>query len=176
MSTQNQKVNKNTITSPASIFIRTYYDNLQKQISDLTALDQTGELSLTKQAELAATDINNIMAQYEKTGILVHTNKHQGTYTDLLDATTYHESMNAVVEAQAAFNSLPANIRSRFGNDPGAFLDFVSDKNNIPEMRKMGLVPPLKSEAIPPKEVVTDTPPASKKADKTSAKPSSDTE
>jgi len=37
------------------------------------------------------------------------------------------------------FNDLPSSIRSRFGNDPAAFLDFVQDENNADEMVKLGL-------------------------------------
>jgi phage internal scaffolding protein len=38
------------------------------------------------------------------------------------------------------FNDLPSSIRSRFGNDPAAFLDFVNDEGNADEMIKLGLI------------------------------------
>lgn len=131
---------KTNLSPDAPPVIRTYYDGKQKQISDLTALDQTGEISLTKQADLASSDVNTIMAQYEKTGMLSHVNQYQGNYINLGDAKSYHDNMNDVLAAQTAFASLPADIRARFGNDPAAFLDFVSDQKNKPELIKMGLV------------------------------------
>lgn len=99
-----------------------------------------GEQSLTKQSEAAACDINNIMGQYERTGLIPHVSQYQGQYGDLGDSLSYHESMNAVIAAQTAFESLPASIRSRFGNDPAAFLDFVNDDANREEMGRMGLL------------------------------------
>lgn len=99
-----------------------------------------GEFSLTKQSEAAACDINNIMSQYERTGLIPHVAQYQGQYADLGDSLSYHDSMNAVIAAQNAFDSLPANIRARFGNDPAAFLDFVNDDSNREEMGRMGLL------------------------------------
>jgi phage internal scaffolding protein len=104
-------------------------------------IDFGDEPSLTKQSEADSCDINKIMGQYEKTGLIPHVNRYQGHYSDLGDAKSYHESMNSVIEAQDAFDSLPASIRTRFGNDPALFLDFVSDPDNRPEMEKMGLLP-----------------------------------
>lgn len=104
-------------------------------------IDFGDEPSLTKQSEADACDINKIMGQYEKTGLLPHINHYQGRYEDLGDSRSYHENLNAVIAAQDAFDSLPASIRTRFGNDPALFLDFVSDPDNREEMEKMGLLP-----------------------------------
>jgi hypothetical protein len=38
--------------------------------------------------------------------------------------------------------ALPADIRFRFLNDPGRFVDFCSDPANRDEMSKMGLLRP----------------------------------
>lgn len=100
----------------------------------------TDPISLTHQSEAPACDINNIMKKYEKTGILEHRNTFEGKYGDFTDAPMdYHESMNSVLAAQQMFSSLPSKIRSRFGNDPGAFVDFVGNPENIEELQKMGL-------------------------------------
>lgn len=96
--------------------------------------------SLTHQSMAGETDINNIMRKFEKTGILEHRNTFEGKYGDFTDTPQdYHESMNAVLAANDMFETLPAKIRRRFGNDPGQFLDFVGDPNNSKEMIKMGL-------------------------------------
>lgn len=104
-------------------------------------IDFGDEPSLTKQSEADSCDINKIMGQYEKTGLLPHINHYQGRYEDLGDARSYHENLNSVIAAQDAFDSLPASIRTRFHNDPALFLDFVSDPDNKEEMEKMGLLP-----------------------------------
>lgn len=99
----------------------------------------TGE-SLTHQAHKRECDVNNIMAKFEKTGVLEHRNTYQGEYADFTNAPMdYQESLNQVLEAEEMFSSLPSKIRARFGNSPAAFLDFVDNPESGPEMVKMGL-------------------------------------
>lgn len=95
---------------------------------------------LTHQEMKEECDINNIMAKFEKTGMLEHRNQFAGQYGDFTNAPgDYQESLNAVLDAEEMFSTIPAKTRARFGNDPGAFLDFVSDPGNADEMVKMGL-------------------------------------
>lgn len=100
-------------------------------------IDAGGE-SRTKQSFKKECDINVIMAKYQKTGAITHFNKHQQNY-GIADGQTFQDAMNLVCEAQEMFNELPSSIRSRFGNDPAAFLDFVQDESNESEMVKLGL-------------------------------------
>lgn len=118
--------------------------------------------SLTHQSEAPQCDINTIMLKYQKTGIITHENRYQGQYGDFTNTPTdYHESMNAVLEAQDMFDSLPSSVRKRFHNDPASFLDFVGNPDNQDEMVRLGL-----SKARPaPSEVLEDpTPPKKAKA------------
>ena len=50
--------------------------------------------------------------------------------------------MNAVIAANNSFAAMPAEIRARFNNDAGAFVDFCADANNRDEAIKLGLIPP----------------------------------
>lgn len=102
--------------------------------------------SLTMQNFAAECDISNIMRSFAKTGLVNHVNRYQGQYGDFADAPTYHEAMNIIVEAQDAFDSLPANLRAKFANDPAQFLDFVHNPENEKEMIELGLANP--SQAI----------------------------
>lgn len=43
--------------------------------------------------------------------------------------------------ADANFASLPAEIRQKFNNDTGQFLEFVNNDENIEAMQEMGLIP-----------------------------------
>lgn len=100
----------------------------------------TTGVSLTHQSMKRECDINAIMSKWQKTGILEHRNNYQGQYGDFTNTPQdYQESMNQVLAAQEMFESLPSSVRRRFGNDPGAFLDFVADPDNLDEMKKMGL-------------------------------------
>jgi len=96
--------------------------------------------SRTKQSFAEESEINRIVARYQKTGIVDHVAKYGGMYGDMPDQDDFHEAMNLVTEAQTMFNDLPSNVRSRFTNDPAEFLEFVSDPENRDEMIKMGLI------------------------------------
>lgn len=126
-----------------------------------TTLDlKTGELvetpSMTKQSFVKECDINNIIKQYSTTGVLKHISARaeQGMYIDLPDEVDFQTSIEIVRAAQDAFASLPSSVRSRFENDPGQFLDFMSNPKNQEEMIKLGLA----TDNRPPKE--PETPPA----------------
>lgn len=113
----------------------------------------TGE-SLTHQSFAAEVNINTIMDKYAARGILDHVNQHQGSYGDMPSETDYHANLQSVMDANDAFASLPAAIRSRFDNDPGKFLGFVQDPKNQHEIDKMGLGE--QSASPEAKEVETD--------------------
>lgn len=118
----------------------------------------TGEVtqppSLTKQEFKRESDINNILKQYSKTGMLNHLNIRaaQGMYADLPDAVDFQDSLHLVRQAEATFMTLPAKLRDRFANDPANFLEFCSDPRNLEEMRELGLAikPPPAPEASEP--------------------------
>lgn len=103
-------------------------------------LDFMGQATRTKSSFQAECDINTIMSKYAATGLVSHVRQHAGDYSDLSDGVDYQRSMDMMIAAQAAFGSLPAKIRTRFGNDPTFFLDFVADPANREEMDRMGLL------------------------------------
>lgn len=87
------------------------------------------------------TDVNAIMRKYAKTGELRHVTSMAGEYGDFSSAPDYRSAMDQLIAADALFMELPAKIRDRFGNDPAQFIEFATDKNNIDELRKLGLAP-----------------------------------
>lgn len=98
--------------------------------------------SRAKQAFKDECNINNIMARYEKTGLIDHIKENQGRYVDAPSHEDFHQAMNLVTSAKSMFESLPSKIRSDFKNDPSLFLDFVADESNREQMVKYGLVDP----------------------------------
>lgn len=96
--------------------------------------------SRTKQSFKAESDINTIMAKHQKTGLIDHVAKFNGRYEDLPDSFDYQTGLNQIIEAEAAFASLPSSIRNRFANDPKEFLAFVEDPENEEEMVDLGLL------------------------------------
>lgn len=97
--------------------------------------------SRTKQSFRDESEINNIVARYQKTGIVDHVAKYGGMYQDMPHQDDFHQAMNLVTEATSMFNELPSNLRGRFENDPAAFLEFVGNEDNHAEMVEMGLMP-----------------------------------
>jgi phage internal scaffolding protein len=122
----------------SAVFLRTPYNYDTMEASDASALS-CEDPSLAQQHARDETDINTIVKRFGLTGELP-SNVRTPTYGDFSDAMDYHASLNAVRAADAAFMQLPADIRTRFNNDPGAFVDFVSDDNNRAEAEKLGLV------------------------------------
>lgn len=133
-------------------------DGSKRVFLDCQEIDKkTGEVinpGLTKQAFKKDCDINYIMAKYEKTGVIEHVARYNGQYGDFGDVEDYQTSLNKVIAADEMFMTLPANVRKRFGNNPGEFLDFVSDEANIDEMVALGLAKPKVSVSKP--EVKTE--------------------
>ncbi|QCQ85035.1 internal scaffolding protein [Blackfly microvirus SF02] len=118
--------------------------------------------SLTRQEFLADCDINTIMAQYEKTGVISHVNNGQPQYLDVTDVPDLAQAIEVVKSAEAAFMRLPASVRREFDNDPVQFVDYVQNaqESDRERLREWGLIPPLPPEKPPQKvEVVSQTPP-----------------
>lgn len=98
--------------------------------------------SLAVQSQKEEADINVIVRRFGVTGELPQGLKVP-RYGDFIDTVTdYRTALDLVMEADKAFMALPAEVRQRFGNDPGKFLDFVEDPANLEELRKMGLAVP----------------------------------
>lgn len=96
--------------------------------------------SLTKQSEKDACDINRIMRRYEATGMLEHTSRIQGVFSDVSDAVDYQSALHVVDSATNAFYSLSAKVRKRFNNNPAELLDFVRNPANRKEALDLGLL------------------------------------
>jgi len=112
-----------------------------------------------KQSFKGECDINRIMGKYLKSGTVDHFTRHGGTY-GFASSATFHDAMNVVVKAEKMFSDLPSDIRKKFANDPAAFLEFVQDEKNLPEMRKLGLAPEAPSSSSPAPEPAPTPAPA----------------
>jgi len=97
------------------------------------------EPSLAQQHMKEEVDINNILYKYTQTGVMPFASQNP-TFGDFSNATDYHSAMNAIKDAQNAFNELPASLRERFDNDPSLLIDFLNDENNQNEAYELGLV------------------------------------
>lgn len=99
------------------------------------------EPTRTQQHQAAEADINLIVKRFSQTGLLPNAAKAP-TYADFSEVVDFQSAQIAIRSAQEAFMTLPANVRYRFNNDPGAFVDFCSEEGNRSELIDLGLIPP----------------------------------
>lgn len=97
--------------------------------------------SLTKQAFSDPADINNIVAKFISTGTLDWFNRLEPRFGDFSGVEDYHACLNRVVEAQQAFDALPAKVRAHFENDPARLVEAAHDPERREELRALGFVP-----------------------------------
>lgn len=124
------------------------------------------EPSLTQQQFKDQTDINRIMAQYEKMGISYGNlpNDQSAVYGDVsLIPNNYQEILHKVAAAEAAFLQLPAELRSQYNNNPQDLVDWLAKPENNAKAVELGLKKP-KPEPTPEPPTAPKTPPEPAKA------------
>lgn len=129
------------------------------------ASDEAGlcceDVSLAKQSFREECDINTIIERFGL-GYEMPDGVVAPTYGDFTHVRDFHTAMNAIASANEAFDALPASVRARFQNDPGQFVDFVSEESNRAEAESLGLVvsrtpPATAPAAAPPQEAAQST-------------------
>ena len=113
-----------------------------------------GVESMTQASDLPTTSIRRLIRQ----GMPLPRPEDVGAvYGDFSSAQDYQSMMDTLVQAQEAFDGLPADIRDYFANDPAQLIEFVNDEKNLEEAVELGLVEP--------KEVPEKTPSRAKKTE-----------
>jgi hypothetical protein len=92
----------------------------------------------TEQSHKQQCDMNYILRNYQKTGLITHAKKYNGQYDDV-SVQDFNEAMLLVTRAQAMYEELPSNIRERF-NGPAEFVEFTNNPGNAQEMVNMGIL------------------------------------
>lgn len=95
-------------------------------------------------------NINTIMARVKK-GHMVPFRSGDPLYGDFTEALDYHQSCDRIIEAKTQFMTLPAQLRSRFNNDPGQLIAYVNNPENLDQCVIEGLLP-MPIGWVPPKE------------------------
>lgn len=93
--------------------------------------------SLTKQSFAEELDANNIIKRFGPQNIEA-AYKFEAIYGEF---TSYdlREAIDKVEKSAELFQDVPADLRIKFNNDPGKFIDFVTDENNLDTLREHGL-------------------------------------
>jgi phage internal scaffolding protein len=127
--------NKMTKKAP---FLRTPYNYDTDAASNESGL-HCEDATLTQQHFKDECDINNILRQFNITGLLPEAplSPRYGDFTGIGD---YHTALNQVIAAEDEFMSLPATLRARFENDPSQLIEFLDNPQNKNEAIKLGLI------------------------------------
>ena len=120
-----------------AVFVRSAYNYDSQEASDESGLE-CRDKSLTQQSQAAEADINEIVRRFNVTGKLPD-NIRVPTFEDWDGVFDFRSAQDQLIAARADFMSLPAQVRSRFDNDPQRFLEFCAEPSNLPAMVDMGL-------------------------------------
>lgn len=135
MSKHYREVNNLEMEVKTSKEMRTYCQRPGK-------MDKNGNpVYFTEQAHKDQCDINQILRKYDKTGLITHVSKMEGTYGNLTGM-DFKEAMDLVINANRMFKDLPSEIRKRFNQSPQDFLAFMEDPNNREEAIELGMINP----------------------------------
>ena len=132
------------------MFLRSSYNYDRDAASNESALECLDESKAIQSAE-EESNINTIVRRFGISGELPggYAMPQSGDFTNIPD---FHTAMNLVRKAQEEFVKVPAEVRARFNNDPGRFMDFFDDPANYDEALKLGLVnarPPVPPSGTP---------------------------
>ena len=107
--------------------------------------------SLTRQSFAKDANINNIMARYAVTGVLVDPSNvdsmRQPRFGDFSDLADYSVLVGRINQAQADFMTLPSAVRARFNNSVEELLSWMSDPKNVVEAVELKVLPKSMIEA-----------------------------
>jgi len=119
------------------------------------------EPSRTQQQYKDECDVNNIMAQYKKTGSITHLrNQAEGVYMDLTTVPTDYAAALAVVNnANEAFEAMPAKVREKLKHNPAELISWLKNPANKKEAHELGLIELKDVPQTPPLEPGKDTRP-----------------
>lgn len=108
---------------------------------------------LTDQSFKNACDVNVIMANYAKTGMLSHTTTIEPKFIDNTSIPTLEHAFDIVNRAEDAFYSLPPDIRRLMDNDPSQLESFIANDNNRDILIKNGVLIAKTKETIPTTDI-----------------------
>lgn len=131
-----------------------------KEVSLATAVD-TGDESFVQQQFADEVDINTIIRRFGVTHEMP-SGISGGVYGDFTGIVDYDSAVAAVERARDGFLALDPEVRERFGNDPGVYLEHVeslSDEELGPEVGiRAPVVEPVPAPAAPAAPVAPPAP------------------
>lgn len=91
---------------------------------------------MTKQSFKDSTDVNKILAKFQKTGVISHLAKFGPEYGNFSDV-DFMQAQVALARGKEIFEALPAEVKREFKQDAGAFFAFVNDPGNKDRLKEV---------------------------------------
>lgn len=102
--------------------------------------DENGKtLHFTEQQHKDMCDVNKIIAKYDKTGLITHVQRIEARYGDVTGV-DFRRAQDLYLNAQKMFENLPSDIKKRFNQSAGDFLEFMENPDNRQEAIDLGLI------------------------------------
>lgn len=96
--------------------------------------------SLTQQHFKDELDINNIVAKYNKTGVISAVARTREIYGDFTEYQDVVENFDKIARAEQMFEQLPATIRNEFNNSPQKLLAALGDEKQRDKLIEFGVL------------------------------------
>ncbi|AXL14585.1 internal scaffolding protein [Microviridae sp.] len=112
---------------------------MQRQPKKRPKISFKKSTSLTEQHHGETVKIHNIIKQHQTTGFVSHVASRPPQYADMVTAPDFYQAQCIIANASSMFEEIPAQIRKSFDNDPGQFLDFISNPENKQQMDELGI-------------------------------------
>lgn len=99
-----------------------------------------GTEQVTKQEFKDECDINNILSQFRRTGIISHIMRQEPVYGELPEVGDFQASLALIDASEEAFSALPAAVRRFFDNDPARLLSALQDPSMRSQLEQLGVL------------------------------------
>jgi len=96
--------------------------------------------SMTDQSDKNYLDINNIMKNYAKTGLLPQFKDKIAQYIDVTQIPSYMDAHDQIQHAKQLFNQLPSPVRKLMGNNPANLEKVISNPDYEGMLVKYGIL------------------------------------
>lgn len=115
--------------------------HIRSILSDIARVqvDFTGTQSRTKSEFKDECNINNIVKQCIKTGVMP-SGTREPMFEDFSNVGSYNDAVAQVAEANSTFEGLPSEIREKFDHSVQNLIDFIGDEANTEEAQELGLI------------------------------------
>ncbi len=117
------------------IFKSTNHHELRNRVSL-----KLNKVQKTDQSYKNACDINVIIANATKTGVLPFQTNKVAQYIDNTEIPSLLDAQNLLITAKNSFMALPSQIRKLMDHDPTKLVDFINDPENKDILLKHGIL------------------------------------